>query len=106
MHALDPSGPLSTQKKKQQLTVLDLVHVGDKDSCDNVRGFEGGANTAKEAGTTTKPGLSIDDWEQQDCEALTSSVLAGTSASRETTGSWRRQSSFLRLRQVSKSDHI
>jgi hypothetical protein len=103
MHALDPSGPSSTLTKKQQLTILDLVHIGDKNSCDNVRGCEG---TAKEAWTTTELGQSIDDWEQQNCEALTSSVLADTSASRETTGSWRRQSSFLRLRQVSKSDQI
>ncbi len=104
MLALDPIGPLSTLTKDQP-TVLDLLHKGDKGMCYSVRGCEG---CTEEAVSTRKPNTMIDGWEQQDCEAHATSLLAGASCSggKVASGSWRQQSSFLRLRRAPKETNF
>ncbi len=104
MRALDPIGPLSTLTK-DQLTVLDLLQPGEKGVSYSVRDDRECESGAEEAGSTRKQHMMIDGWEEQDCEAFASSLPDGSSCSgsKEASGSWRRQSSFLRLRQAPKA---
>jgi hypothetical protein len=101
MRALGASDILSRTTKKRPSTVIDLLQDGSKGCNDHVK--EGDEVDTEEAVATAEPGLAMDGWEQQTCEAPTSPVLARTSnsSSWEASGARRRRSSILRPRSIS-----
>jgi hypothetical protein len=84
-------------------SVLGFLHDGSKGCSSRVWGDEDYSGNMQEAVVAAKPGLAMDGWEQQTCEAPTSPVLAFTSETccKEASGALRRRSSILRPRRVS-----
>jgi hypothetical protein len=86
-------------------TVVGLLHDGSTGCSCRAWGGEGCFGNMQEALAATKPGLAMDGWEEQTCEAPGSPVLACTSETggnlKEATGARRRRSSILRPRRAS-----